>query len=83
MLFGVYPAIGTTDEVVSLDGYGFDPASRVTFGGIDAREVTVIGPNRIQCRPPAGLSAGSYDVVVEIPDDPTRVSAEQVSYVVE
>lgn len=59
---GVDPGGMAAGGLVRIEGYGFDLASSVTFGGVDASAVVVTG-SVIHAIVPAG-AAGEADVVV-------------------
>jgi len=50
---------------VQLDGWGFDPGSRVTFGGVPALSVTFASPRDLVVTPPVQFLFGqAVDVIV-------------------
>jgi hypothetical protein len=65
----VEPNVGTTDgnTPVSITGSGFDPQATVTFGGIDALDVSWHDSGLIQAFTPPHI-AGTVDVIVTNPN---------------
>lgn len=64
---------GSADPVTII-GQGFASGSTVTFGGLQATDVTFIDDTQLQCFPPPH-GAGVVDVVVTSPDGTTSGSS--------
>ena len=65
----ISPESGTATTRVTITGKSFGSnqgGSRVTFGGLEASRYYQWSETRIQVRPPAGLAAGTYAVVVRV-----------------
>ncbi|MBN1809600.1 MAG: IPT/TIG domain-containing protein [Planctomycetes bacterium] len=72
------PSSGYTD--VTITGTGFLAGASVTFGGLDALEVTVAGDTSITCKTPAYPAGGAVDVAVSNTDGGSVTSAGAFLY---
>lgn len=73
---GAGPAAGGIP--VTITGPGVGEATSVTFGGVDAGPITVVGPDQITVLLPGG-APGAVDVVIALPDGP-RVLDDAFEY---
>jgi uncharacterized repeat protein (TIGR03803 family) len=60
---GLDPSSGPLGAPVSIVGGGFAGATKVTFGGVAATNVTVVSPALIQATVPPGATTGKVEVV--------------------
>jgi IPT/TIG domain/FG-GAP-like repeat/Secretion system C-terminal sorting domain len=65
------PSTGTTGTVVTINGFNFNGASSVKFGGVEANSFTILSPTRISAV--VGL-AGSSDIISVTTPSGTGVS---------
>ena len=61
--------------LVTISGHGFTNASRVQFGGVDGRIVTLIDDHTLTAQSPAGKTGSSVDIVVTSPAGTSRGSS--------
>ncbi len=68
LVLGVLPSEGGTSggQLVTITGQGFESGAEVTFGGIVATSINVLGPTAITARTPPG-QAGLTNVRVDNP----------------
>ena len=70
----ISPATGSArgGDTVLISGTGFAPDSQVSFGGVDARSVTLLPSGDLQVVTPAAPIAASVAVTVTTGDDDSR-----------
>lgn len=68
-VLGVIPGEGSLagGNFVAIRGTGFITGAKAFFGGVQATQATVLGPDALTCMVPAGTVAGAVAVRVENP----------------
>lgn len=61
---------------ITIEGFGFDSASKATFGGVPAFWTTFVDNRHVECAPPLGLS-GTVDV--QVTNKRGEISAKNVA----
>jgi hypothetical protein len=68
-LLAIEPREGDKDTPNNVTLYGYDllPGIEITIGGVPLQDVERVGPMQVRALLPAGLDAGTYDVVARNP----------------
>jgi uncharacterized repeat protein (TIGR03803 family) len=62
LITAIDPLSGPVGTVVTVSGGGFNGATKVTFGGVNATSFTVMSPTTIQATVPSGFTKGKVTV---------------------
>jgi len=67
----VTPDSGFNDQAtpITIDGANFQPGATVFLDAIELQSVTFVNANRLQATVQAGLTPGTYDLIVTNPDE--------------